>query len=142
MHLTPCMLCPVTSPVNPSGQVINTTKTCHHPTVLKWNSVRMWKLFCINSKTPLPNFVQELLPFVDIPFFPNIHTALKIFGTIPVTTCSCERSISTLRRLKTFIKSTMGEKRLTTLALLNVHRMDRFALNADPIDLLIYDVPR
>ena len=62
---------------------------------------------------------------------------MRIFGTIPVTTCSCERSISTLRRLKTFMRSTMGQKRLTSLALLNVHReiildrekvIDRFGL--------------
>ena len=102
----------------------------------------------MNSKTPLPNSVQELLPFVDIFSFPNIHTALKIFGTIPVTTCSCERSISTLRRLKTFMRSTMGEKRLTSLALMNVHReihldvekvMDRFALK-HPRRMVLVDI--
>ena len=32
------------------------------------------------------------------------------------------RSISTLRRLKTFMISSIGEQRLKTLALLNVHR--------------------
>ena len=33
------------------------------------------------------------------------------------------RSISTLRRLKTFMISSTGQKRLKTLALLNVHRV-------------------
>ena len=99
--------------------------------------LRMWKIFCVNSTVALPDSIQELLSFVDVLSFPNIHTALKFSGTIPVTTCSCERSISTLRRLKTFMRSTMGEKRLSSLALLNVHRevrldiekvIDRFAL--------------
>ena len=99
--------------------------------------LRTWKLFCMNSKDPLPNFIEELLPLVDHHSFPNILTGLKIFGTITVTTCSCERSISTLGRLKNFMRSTMGEKRLSLLALLSVHRevhldvekvIDRFAL--------------
>ncbi|CAB4043830.1 52 kDa repressor of the inhibitor of the kinase-like, partial [Paramuricea clavata] len=60
----------------------------------------------------------------------------------------CERSISTLRRLKTFMRSTMGEKRLKALALLNVHReikldvekvIDRFALK-HPRRMLLVDL--
>ena len=53
--------------------------------------------------------------------FPNIYCSLKILGTIPVTTCECERSISSLRRLKTYLRSTMGEERLNGLAALYVH---------------------
>ena len=110
--------------------------------------LRMWNIFCMNAKNPLPNSIQELLPFIDCYSFPNILTALKIFGTIPVTTCSCERSISTLHRLKTFMRSTMGEKRLTSLPLLNVHReihldiekvIDRFALK-HPRRMVLVDI--
>ena len=32
----------------------------------------------------------------DCDFFPNIHTLLCIMGTLPVTSCECECSISTL----------------------------------------------
>ena len=60
--------------------------------------------------------------------FPNIYCSLKILGTIPVTTCECERSISSLRRLKTYLRSTMGEERLNGLAALHVH-------NNIPVDL-------
>ena len=110
--------------------------------------LRMWKLFCMNSKNPPPSSIEELLPLIDRHSFPNILTAFQIFGTIPVTICSCERSISTLRRLKTFMRSTMGEKRLTSLALLNVHRqvhldidkvIDRFALK-HPRRMLSVDI--
>lgn len=51
-----------------------------------------------------------------------IPTLLKIFVTIPVTTATTERSFSTLRRLKTYLRSTTGEDRLHGLALLNIHR--------------------
>jgi hypothetical protein len=85
--------------------------------------LKMWTIHCTNAMETTPLSLQDLLPQIDPYTFPNILTALKIFCTIPVTTCTCERSISTLRRLKTYLRSTMGEKRLRSLALLNVHRV-------------------
>ena len=55
-------------------------------------------------------------------FFPELLKVLKIFSTLPVTSCEAERSFSTLKRLKTFLRSTMGEDRLNSLAVLNIHR--------------------
>ena len=110
--------------------------------------LRMWNLHCANIKDTLPSLLEELFPHTDHFSFPNILTALRIFGTIPVTTCTCERSISTLRRLKTFMRSTMGQNRLTSLALMNVHRevkldvdkiIDRFA-NKHPRRMLVANV--
>ena len=72
----------------------------------------------------------------DKRIFPLIHTFLAILLTLPVSTASAERSFSSLRRLKTWMRSRMGEERLTGLAMLNVHRdiyvsvdkvIDRFA---------------
>ena len=47
---------------------------------------------------------------------------LQIMATLPETTCTSERSFSTLRRLKTYLRNTTNEERLNDLALLNVHR--------------------
>lgn len=47
--------------------------------------------------------------------------ALRILGTIPVTSCECERAVSSLRRLKTYLRSTMTENRLTGLAMMHIH---------------------
>ena len=41
--------------------------------------------------------------------FPNLYMLLKIAATLPVTTCECERSISTMRRLNNYMRCTMGE---------------------------------
>ena len=54
-------------------------------------------------------------------FYPNIHCVLKVLLTMPVSTASAERSFSTMRRLKTYLRSTMTDKRLTGLALMNIH---------------------
>ena len=83
---------------------------------------RMWKLHFLDLKDPPPTTLQEVLLHAGPLSFPNILTVFRIFGTIPVTTCTCERSTSTLLRLKTYMRSTMGETRLQALALLNVHR--------------------
>ena len=53
---------------------------------------------------------------------PCIKKLLQIMVTLPVTTCTSERSFSTLRRVKTYLRSTMGCQRLNGLALLNIHR--------------------
>ncbi|KAL4112101.1 hypothetical protein QTP88_015949 [Uroleucon formosanum] len=45
--------------------------------------------------------------------FPNIKFFLQILSTMPVGVASAERSFSTLRRMKTWLRSRMGETRLT-----------------------------
>lgn len=45
-------------------------------------------------------------------FFSTIQYALEILLALPCTTCTIERSFSTLRRVKTWLRSTMGENRL------------------------------
>ena len=54
--------------------------------------------------------------------FPNLYTLLHIGATLPVTSCTCERSISTLRVLKPSLRSTMTNNLLNGLAMLFVHR--------------------
>ena len=45
-----------------------------------------------------------------------------IFATIHATSCSAERSFSGLRQLKTYLRSTMGQTRLNSVAILNIER--------------------
>ena len=50
-------------------------------------------------------------------FYPNIHRVLLLLLSLPVGSCSCERSFSALRRLKTWCRSSMTDERLDQLAL-------------------------
>ncbi|XP_029348594.1 zinc finger MYM-type protein 1-like [Acyrthosiphon pisum] len=54
--------------------------------------------------------------------FPTIKSLISILASLPISTASAERSFSTLRRLKTWLRSRMGEHRLTGLALLHTHK--------------------
>ncbi|KAH3874468.1 hypothetical protein DPMN_037712 [Dreissena polymorpha] len=47
--------------------------------------------------------------------YPLIQLILTELLTMTATSASCERSFSSLKRIKTYIRSTMGEDRLTAL---------------------------
>jgi len=64
----------------------------------------------------------DALDICNADVFPNVHKMLRVMSVLPVTTTTNERSFSTLRRLKTYLRSTMGEDRLNGLASLNIHR--------------------
>jgi len=96
--------------------------------------IELWRLECISHD------VTDAMAALDVSKdkYPNIHTLLTIFCSLPVTTSSAERSFSTLKRLKTWLRGNMSEKRLVGLALLNCHPdinlepeevLDRFAKN-------------
>lgn len=66
--------------------------------------------------------------------FPVIYHLLLVFAIQPVTTSNPERTFSNLRRLKTWLRSTMREDRLSGLALMALNR-DKLSLEDAPIIL-------
>ena len=65
-----------------------------------------------------PTLLQKLYSYS---MFPNIHQIFRLVCTIPVTGCECERSVSVLHRLKTYLWSSVGQERLSGLALMHIH---------------------
>ena len=65
---------------------------------------------------------QQLSDQSLIQLLPEFSKALKIFSILPVSSCEAERSFSSLRRLKTYLRNTMGQDRLTNLTLLHIER--------------------
>jgi len=57
--------------------------------------------------------VQQLFQQVDL--------LVRLLLVIPVTSCEAERSFSSLRRLKTWLRSTMTQHRLNHVAICSVH---------------------
>ena len=52
----------------------------------------------------------------------NMAYIVKLLLLVPATSCSAERSFSSLRRLKTYLRSTMGQARLNHLAVVASHK--------------------
>lgn len=87
--------------------------------------IRMWqekwkRLKAADKSIPLT--YQEALNDCDAELYPVVDGLLRILGTLPVSVASAERSFSCLKRLKTWLRSTMGQERLTGLALLYMNR--------------------
>ena len=70
----------------------------------------------------IPDSIDATLEKIDKGAYVNTYTILQILITIPISSASCERSISTLRNLKTYLSSTMVQDRLNGLALMHAHR--------------------
>ena len=80
------------------------------------------KAYWLNDFSCLPNNILSTLKSIDFKSFSNIKVCLGILGTLSVTTCTCEQSFSSMRRLKTYTRSTMISERLNGIAFLQVHQ--------------------
>ncbi|KAI6657242.1 hypothetical protein LOD99_11146 [Oopsacas minuta] len=68
--------------------------------------------------------------------FPLVWKLILIAACIPVSTASPERSFSALRRLKTYLRSTIGQQRLSGLALMNIEAEVARSLETE-LDLIV-----
>ncbi|KAK4885303.1 hypothetical protein RN001_001574 [Aquatica leii] len=75
-----------------------------------------------DSSEPLPRNAIDALNVCNKDIFSNIFIFIKIFATLLASTSTVERSFSTLRRIKIYLRNTMGGNRLNGLAHLNIHR--------------------
>jgi hypothetical protein len=65
--------------------------------------------------------MQEFAAFLD-PFkdaFVCLFSLVKIALVLPVNTASCERSFSTMRQIKSYLRNSMADDRLSNLAVLS-----------------------
>ncbi|KAJ8364864.1 hypothetical protein SKAU_G00136950 [Synaphobranchus kaupii] len=53
-------------------------------------------------------------------FYPNFTKLLKLALSLPVGTATCERTFSTMRRVRNWMRTTMGQERLSSLCLLHI----------------------
>ena len=63
----------------------------------------------------------------------QVHKLLQIYLTIPMTTATAERTFSTLRRLKNYLRTTMTQKRLNHVVLLHTHKQRTDVIDLEPI---------
>ena len=83
---------------------------------------RWWSKWQLDSTTgaQVCSFT-DAMSSADFDLFPNIRTVLHVSATQPSSTASNERCFSALKRLKTYLRSTMQQDRLSSLAMLHIH---------------------
>jgi hypothetical protein len=92
----------------------------------------LWKTKCLKiDKNERPSNALQLLSECDGIFYPNIRKMLEILVTLPISTATAERTFSSLRRIKTYLRPTTSESRLFGLALLSIH--NDISVNPDEV---------
>ena len=84
--------------------------------------VTRWRHRLLLSEEGSPQSLVETLDYANAELYPGIYLTIKTLLTYPVTTCVTERSFSGMKRLKTPLRSTMSDERLSSLAVLHVHK--------------------
>jgi hypothetical protein len=72
-----------------------------------------------------------LAPYKDA--FSEMYNLYKIAAVLPVSSAACERSFSAMRCIKTYLRSTMANQRLSNLAVLYIESSRAKALNLDTV---------
>ena len=69
-----------------------------------------------------PQTLVETLDHANSQFYPGVYVALVTLLTYPVSTCTAERSFSSMKRIKSTLRSTMTDERLSSLAIPDIHK--------------------
>ena len=65
--------------------------------------------------------------------FPHVEELIRLLLVNPASSATAERSFSSLRRLKTYLRSTCGQRRLNNLAICHVHKHLMDEVNVDEL---------
>jgi hypothetical protein len=88
----------------------------------------IWRQQWSQNTIPKPNSALDS-PSHCTNLQPNIKILLQLFTTLSVTSSTPKRTFSALNRLKKFLRSTMSEKRLNGLAMVNINKKEQFHEN-------------
>jgi len=77
------------------------------------------------------NYLKDIYPYVD--------TALRILLCIPVSNCSTEESFSVLKLIKSYLRSNIGDERLSAIANMNIEADVTTAINYDDAQQFIQE---
>ena len=105
--------------------------------------LKNWKRFLARQDFPNASLLEHQSHVHRLrDAFPDLDRLLTIACTLPVSTCECERSFSTLRLVKSYLRSTMSNNRLHNLMILGVHSIRAQAIDLNcVVDLFMFKFP-
>ncbi|XP_069482144.1 zinc finger MYM-type protein 1-like [Ambystoma mexicanum] len=85
-------------------------------------SAQLTTLSSVHKYSSISELVEifRRMPCTERAFFAQVEKLLRILLTVPVSSCEAERSFSALRRLKTWLRTTMTQKRLNHVCVCNI----------------------
>ena len=88
------------------------------------NKAKDWSVFDVLKFIVEWDFLESL---------PILSLSLQLFLTICVSVASCERSFSKLKLIKNYLRSTMGQSRLSNLAILSIESESARSIDFDEV---------
>ncbi|XP_025425343.1 52 kDa repressor of the inhibitor of the protein kinase-like, partial [Sipha flava] len=87
------------------------------------NESNLWqrKLKCL-SETDKPKNSMDAIYICNEAMYPNIFKLVKILATLTVSSATNERTFSTLKRIKSYLRNSTSEGRLNGLAMLLINK--------------------
>lgn len=76
--------------------------------------------FSVQEKSSFITLLKSLTDSPLLSSFPNVEIAMRIFCCMASTNASGERSFSVLKRIKSYLRSTLAEKKMSSLSILNI----------------------
>lgn len=100
-------------------------ETCHQYPELDIDVLRLQlamfrRQFQYSTLDEAATAIRSMVPEVR-QLFQQVEVLVRLLLVIPITSCEAERSFSSLRRLKTWLRNTMTQERLNSVATCNVH---------------------
>jgi len=74
-----------------------------------------------NTLADAKNVLQSMLPEVRL-MFSEVEQLVRLLLLCPASSCEAERSFSSLRRLKTWLRNSMSQERLNSVIVCHVHQ--------------------
>ncbi len=71
---------------------------------------------------PVFDMIKKIIELDLQRCFPEVYRLCQLILTIPSTSASAERSFSALKRIKTYLRSTQGQDRLSALATISIEK--------------------
>jgi hypothetical protein len=77
----------------------------------------LWRNTCSGRQFYVKDLDSAISFCASAGCFPSISILLEVFITLPTSTASAERSFRSMKYLKDYLRNTMGQERLSDLAL-------------------------
>lgn len=63
---------------------------------------------------------DNIKKYLDKMVLPNLYKLMQMAITLPVSSTTCERSFSSMRRINTYVRANIAQDRFSNLAILNI----------------------
>jgi len=92
-----------------------------NPECLKTQLAMFRTKYNFQSSSDVVGILQRMCPEVR-GLFDQVETLVRLLIVVPVSSAEAERGFSGLRRLKTWLRSTMTQARLNSVAVCHIHK--------------------